>query len=60
MKPLFYKVIASGMSYYFLPDEFEKALWFSNDFWLIQMVFIDADRGLQYRDYDRQRGEFVD
>lgn len=60
MKPLFYKVIVSGMSYYFSRDEFEKALWFSNDFWLIQMAFIDADRGLQYRDYDRQRGEFVD
>lgn len=60
MKPLFYKVIVSGMSYYFSRDEFEKALQFSNDFWLIQMAFIDADRGLQYRDYDRQRGEFVD
>lgn len=60
MKPLFYKVIISGMSYYFSLDEFEKALWCSNDFWLIQMAFIDADRGLQYRDYDRQRGEFVD
>lgn len=60
MKPLFYKVIISGMSYYFPPDEFEKALWCSNDFWLIQMAFIDADRGLRYRNYDRQRGEFVD
>ena len=60
MKLLFYKVIVGGMGYYFSPDEFDKALWFSNKFWLIQMVFIDADRGLQYKDYDRQRSEFVD
>lgn len=60
MKPLFYTLTINGITYYFHPDEFEKALWFSNDFWLIQMAFIDANRGLRYRDYDRQKGEFVD
>lgn len=59
MKPLFYKVIVNGMSYYFSRDEFEKALWFSNGFWLIQMAVIDANRSLRYRNYDRQKGEFM-
>ncbi len=60
MKPLFYKVVVSGLAYYFSPNEFDKALKFAENYWSIQMVFIDINRGLQHRDYDRRRGEFVD
>lgn len=60
MRVLYYVVYIEGMPYYFGPDELVKVIELSKDYWLIQMAYIDTDRNLWYRDYDRQRGEFVD
>lgn len=60
MKVLYYVVYVEGMPYYFSLDELAKVIELSEDYWLIQMAYIDTDRNLWYRDYDRQRGEFVD
>lgn len=60
MKVLYYVVYVEGIPYYFSPDELAKVIELSEDYWLIQMAYIDTDRNLWYRDYDRQRGEFVD
>ena len=60
MKVLYYVVYVEGIAYHFGLDELARAIEFSEGFWLIQMACIDADRSLRYRDYDRQRGEFVD
>ncbi len=60
MKVLYYIVYVEGMPYYFGFDELARAIEFSEGYWLIQMAYIDADRRLWYRDYDRQRGKFVD
>lgn len=60
MKVLYYVVYVEDMPYYFSPDELAKVIELSEDYWLIQMAYIDTDRNLWYRDYDRQRGEFAD
>ena len=60
MKVLYYVVYVEGIAYYFGLDEFARAIEFSEGYWLIQMAYIDADRSLRYRDYNRRRGEFVD
>lgn len=59
MKVLYYVVYVGGLAYYFGLDELAKALDFSKGYWLVQMAYIDADRSLRYRNYDRQKGEFV-
>lgn len=59
MKVLYYVVYVEGIAYYFGLDELARAIEFSEGFWLIQMAYIDVDRSLWYRDYDRQRGEFI-
>lgn len=60
MRALYYVVYVEGMAYFFGLNELAKAIEFSEGFWLIQMAYVDADRSLRYRDYDRRRGEFVD
>lgn len=60
MTVLYYVVYVEGMPYYFSLDELAKAIEFSEGYWLVQVAYIDAGRSLRYRDYDRQRGEFVD
>lgn len=60
MKVLYYVVYVEGIAYYFGLDELARAIEFSEGFWLIQMAYIDVDRSLRYRDYDRQRSEFID
>lgn len=53
MKILYYVVYVEGIAYYFGLDELARAIEFSEGFWLIQMAYIDVDRSLWYRDYDR-------
>ena len=59
MKVLYYVVYVEGIAYYFGLDELTKALDFSEEYWLVQMAYIDGGRSLRYRNYDRQKGEFV-
>jgi hypothetical protein len=59
MKVLYYVVYVEGIAYYFGLDELAKALDFSEEYWLVQMAYIDGGRSLRYRNYDRQKGEFV-
>ncbi len=60
MRILYYVVYIEGMAYFFGRNELAKAIEFSEGYWLIQAAYIDAGRSLRYRNYDRQRGEFVD
>ena len=53
MKALYYVVYVEGLAYYFGLDELAKALDFSKGYWLVQIAYIDADRSLRYRNYDR-------
>lgn len=59
MKALYYVVYVGGLSYYFDLNELAKALDFSKGYWLVQMAYIDGGRSLRYRNYDKQKGEFV-
>lgn len=60
MRALYYVVYVEGIAYFFSLDELAEAIEFSEGYWLIQAAYIDAGRNLQYRNYDRRRGEFVD
>lgn len=60
MKVLYYVVYVEGMPYYFSLDELAKVIEFSEDYWLIQMAYIDADRQLKYRYFNREKWEFVE
>lgn len=60
MKVLYYAVFIEGREYYFGLDELGKAFDFSDGYWLIQMVYIDADRQLKYRYFNREKWEFVE
>ena len=60
MKVLYYAVFIEGQAYYFGLDELAKAVDFSDGYWLVQMAYIDADRQLKYRYFNRERWEFID
>lgn len=60
MKVLYYVVYVEGMPYYFSLDELAKVIELSEDYWLIQMAYIDADRQLKYRYFNREKWEFVE
>lgn len=60
MKVLYYVVYVEGIAYYFGLDELARAIEFSEGFWLIQMAYIDVDRQLKYRYFNRERWEFID
>lgn len=60
MKVLYYAVSIEGIEYYFGLDELAKALDFSDGYWLIQMAYIDADRQLKYRYFNREKWKFVE
>ncbi len=60
MKVLYYAVFIEGRAYYFGLEELAKAFDFSDGYWLIQMAYIDTDRQLKYRYFNRERWEFID
>ena len=60
MRILYYAVFIRDKAYYFGLNELSKAFEFSDGYWLIQMAYIDADRQLGYRYFNRERWEFVD
>lgn len=60
MKVLYYCVVIEGQSYYFSPDELDKAIDFADHYWLVQKACINNDRWLDFQYFNWSKWEFTD